>query len=208
MALYVLALTDSPVDLRDAGGRRLHLMSVGGIHVVCERRSDAPRASDAELRAQHALVLELAGRVRAILPARFGTLLDAAELRRVLRTHRDEIRQALDLVRDRVQVTIRVTGRRPLPPAGRQVSGRAYLEARRRAGSPRLPKAPASVLASVARFVVDERRQAGAGPLLATVYHLVAVEDIPQYMPLVARRPRSMTVTGPWPPFAFTPRFA
>lgn len=208
MALYVLALTDSPVGLREAGGRRLHLMSVGGIHVVCERRSEVPRASEAELRAQHALVLELAGRVRAILPARFGTLLEAAALRRVLRTHRDDIRQALDLVRDRVQVTIRVTGRRPVAPARRPLSGQAYLEAKRRAGIPRLPKAAASVLASVAHFVVDERRQPGAGPLLATVYHLVAVDDIPRYMPLVARRPRSMTVTGPWPPFAFTPRFA
>ena len=208
MPLYVLALTDSPVDLRDVSDRRLRLVSVGGVHVVCQRRSDPPRASEAELRAQHTLVLELAGRVRAILPARFGTLLEAAELRRLVRAHQDEIRRALDLVRDRAQVTIRVTGRRPLAPAARPSSGRAYLEAKMRAGAPRLPKSVASVLASVAHFVVDERREPGAGPLLATVYHLVAVKDLPRYMPLVAQRPRSMTVTGPWPPFAFTPRFA
>ena len=208
MPLYVLALTDSPVDLRDVGNRQLHLVSIGGVHVVCQRRSHAPRASEAELRAQHTRVLELAGRVRAILPARFGTLLEAAEVRRVVRTHGDEIRQALDLVRDRVQVTIRITGRRPPASAARPASGRAYLEAKRRAGIPRLPKPVADVLGSVAHLAVHERREPGAGPLLATVYHLVAVEDIPRYMPLVARRPRSMTVTGPWPPFAFTPRFA
>lgn len=208
MALYVLALTDAPVDLRDLGDRQLHSMSVGGLHVVCQRRTRAPRASEAELRAQHALILELAGRVRAILPARFGTLLEAAELRRAVRTHLDEIRQALDLVRDRAQVTIRVTGRRSVTPAAQPAGGRAYLEAKRRATMPRLPRAVAAVLASVAPLTVEERREAGAGPLLATVYHLVAVEDISRYMRLVAQRPRSMTVTGPWPPFAFTPRFA
>ena len=208
MALYVLALTDAPVDLRNLGVRRLHSVPIDGFHVVCQRRPDAPRASEAELRAQHALILELAGRVRAILPARFGTLLEAAELRRVVRTHREEIRQALDVVRDRVQVTIRVTGRRPAAPAARPASGRAYLEAKRRAGIPRLPSAVAAVLASVAPLAVDERREPGAGPLLATVYHLVAAKDISRYMRLVAQRPRSMIVTGPWPPFAFTPRFA
>ena len=208
MALYVLAFTDSAVDLQDLGDRQLRVVSIEGIHVVCQRRPDAPRASEAELRAQHALVLELAGRVRAILPARFGTRLEAAELRRIVRTHLDEIRQALDHVRDRVQVTIRVTGRRPARQAARPASGRAYLEAKRRAGVPRLPRTAASVLASVAHLAVDERREPGAGPLLATVYHLVPVKDLPRYMRFVAQRPRSTTVTGPWPPFAFTPRFA
>jgi hypothetical protein len=188
-------------------GRQLRTVSVDGVHVVCQRRPERPRASEAELRAQHALILELAGRVRTILPVRFGTLLEAAELRRVVRAHENEIRQAMDLVRDRVQVTIRVTGRRPAPLAGRPATGRAYLESRRRAGSPRLPKAVAAVLASVAHLAVDERREPGAGPLLATVYHLVAVEDMSRYLRLVAQRPRSMTVTGPWPPFAFAPRF-
>jgi hypothetical protein len=104
---------------------------------------------------------------------------------------------------------IEISGRlvRPAPLAGRPATGRAYLESRRRAGSPRLPKAVAAVLASVAHLAVDERREPGAGPLLATVYHLVAVEDISRYLRLVAQRPRSMTVTGPWPPFAFAPRF-
>lgn len=208
VSLYVLALTDAPVDFRGLGDRQLHSVAIEGLQVVCQRRPDVPRASEAELRAQHALILELAGRVPAILPARFGTRLEAAELRRVVRAHRDEIRQALDIVRDRVQVTIRVTGRRPVAMAARPASGRAYLEAKRRAGIPRLPKAAAAVLASVSHLAVDERREPGAGPLLATVYHLVAVKDIPRYMQLVAQRPRSMTVTGPWPPFAFTPRFA
>jgi hypothetical protein len=209
VALYVLALTDEPVEPMAVGGRRLHTESIAGVHVVCERRRAAPPASEPELRAQHAIVLEIASYVRAILPVRFGTLVTKAGLGRIVRAHQAEIRAGLDLVRDRVQMTIRVTGRRPAAgPSPLPATGRAYLAAKQRQAFPRLPAPATALLKALAPLVAAERRAPGAGALLATVYHLVNAADLGRYARLARRPPRSITVTGPWPPFAFTPQLA
>jgi len=207
VALYVLALTETPLGDLAFGGRRLHAESIDGVYAICEKRSAPPEPSDAELRAQHALVLEIASGVRAILPVRFGSLLTKAELRRVIRGHLLEIQSAFYLVRDRVQMTIRVTGRRrapvavPAPPA----TGREYLVRKRAHASPPLPATATAVLKTLTPLTAAERREPGAGALLATVYQLVSVSDVPRYSALARKAPRSIVVTGPWPPFAFTP---
>ena len=209
MALYVLALTDVPVERMAFEGRRLHTETVAGVHVVCERRSAVPAASEEELRAQHAIVIQIASCVRAILPVRFGTLVTKAGLGRIVRAHRAEIRAGLDLVRDRVQMTIRVTGRRPAAGAAPlPATGRAYLAEKQRQAFPRLPAPAAALLTTLAPLVAAERRAPGAGALLATIYHLVNTADLRRYARRTRRPPRSITVTGPWPPFAFTPLLA
>ena len=207
MPLYVLALTETPLNDLAVGGRQLHAELIDGVHAICEKRSAPPKPSDAELRAQHALVLEIASRVRAILPVRFGTLLTKVELRRAIHEHRAEIHAAFDLVRDRVQMTIRVTGRRrapaavPAPPA----TGREYLARKRAQASAPLPATATALLKRLTPLTAAERREPGAGALLATIYHLVNASDAPRYADLVRRAPRSIVITGPWPPFAFTP---
>lgn len=206
MPLYVLALTDTPPE--PSPEPTLHVESTGGVHAVCQRRTKAPRPTEDELRAQHALVLEIAARAGAILPVRFGTLLTKAELTRAVRDHQQEIQAAFDRVRGRVQMTIRVTGRRRPEPKGAPATGRGYLERKRRQALPPLPASAAAFLKALAPLAAAERRAPGAGPLLATVYHLVNSKDLSRYARIADAAPASVAVTGPWPPFAFTPSFA
>jgi hypothetical protein len=205
--LYVLALTDTPLGSWTAGDRRLQTADYDGVHVVYERRTKAPEMTDAELREQHSLVIAIANRARAVLPARFGSLIGKRELTALLRRHDAEIRAALEQVRDRVQMTVRVLGAslRPSAPA-RVTSGREYLERARRALAPPLPRHAERLLSAVQPYVVSARREPGAGRLLATLYHLVDAAQISRYMAAARTRRPGVIVSGPWPPFAFSPQ--
>jgi len=203
---YVLAITDGPLPKRMRTTRSLHEIVVGGIHAVYERRQHLPDITDKMLRAQHKTVIEIARHGGAILPARFGALLAKQELRSLLRSHRDELRRALDDVRDRVQMTTRVLGSVPERGPATATSGRAYLEERRRISRPALPAAVEAFLAAVRPLAVRERREPGAGGLVAAFYHLVNVADLPDFEQRVSEMAAdNLIVTGPWPPFAFTP---
>ena len=209
MPLYVLALTDVDLGTWTSGGRRLQSANYGEIHVVYERRAAAPPASDDELRAQHGLVIGIAERAPAVLPARFGSLIEKRELDASIRSHEDEILSALDQVRDHVQMTIRLLGKRPqraTVAAPRTMSGTEYLERARRAAIPPTTSAGERVLAAVAPLVAAERREHGAGGLLATIYHLVESRQVERYKKAVGKPVPSVLVSGPWPPFAFSPQ--
>lgn len=209
MPLYVLALTDTPLGTWTAAARRMQTADYEGIHVIYERRGAPPPVTDEELRAQHALVLAIAERTRAVLPARFGSLVAKRELTALIGRHGPEIRAALEQVRDRVQMTVRVLGTRPKRQPGpepRVTSGRDYLERARRASSPPLPREAERILSAVRPYVVSERREAGAGQLLATIYHLVDAPQVARYAGAAQKRTRGVIVSGPWPPFAFSPQ--
>lgn len=208
MPLYVVALTDTALEPFIALDREWRSMRLpGGVFAVCERRDSPPPLTDDELRAQHNLVIELASRVDALLPVRFGACLGKTALMTLVREHIGEITQGLDEVRGRVQMTIRLLGDRPSQPAVVASTGRDYLEQRRRAASPLLPAAGRALLKALHALVARERQEPGAGRLLATVYHLVAASDIPAYQQTAHRlRSSAILVTGPWPPFAFTPQ--
>lgn len=208
MALYVIALTDTDLPRWSFASRAFRSVKIAsGLYAVCETRAEAPPPTDDELRVQHAAVIALARRVEALLPARFGSLIDRAALARMFDGHLEQIREALDDVRSRVQMTVRVLGRRAPSPPSTAASGRDYLAARQRAAAPPLPAAAAKILEQLEPFVVRERREAGSGQLLATVYHLVNAKDVPRYKRAVRGSTAArVVVTGPWPPFAFTPR--
>ena len=210
MPLYVFALTDTPLGPRTVEGRRLRSIALDGIHVLYEQRTVAPPIADDELRAQHALVMLVAEDVRAILPARFGSFVSKGELTTLIRRHETDIRAALDEVRDRVQMTLRILGsppKRPVAVAERAPStGREYLERARRAATPPVPLQARRLLSAVQPFVVRERREPGAGRLLATVYHLVDAAQLAKYLEATEHRRAGVVVSGPWPPFAFSPQ--
>jgi hypothetical protein len=206
--LYVLALTDTPLGSWTAGDRRLQTADYDGVHVVYERRTEAPAMTDTELRDQHSLVIAIANRARAVLPARFGSLIGKRELTALVRRHDAQIRAALEQVRDRVQMTVRVLGastRRPSVPA-RVTSGREYLERARRVSTPPLPPRAQRLLSAVQPYVLSERREPGAGRLVATLYHLVDAAQVSRYMAAAGKRVPGVLVSGPWPPFAFSPQ--
>lgn len=207
LALYVLAFTDTDLGAWKAGRRMRRTVKLGSVYAVCERRSAVPELTDAVLRAQHKAVIEIADRSRATLPARFGALIDEAGLVEWARGRQTELRRGLDDVRSRVQMTIRVVGQpvTAAPTAPTMTSGRAYLESRRQVLAPKVPLTAQEVLGFLRPLVVRERIEAGQGGLLATVYHLISRRDLAAYKRAVKNVPGDMIVSGPWPPFAFSP---
>lgn len=207
MALYVIALTDTCLQKLTIGRRTLRTVDIDGIYAVCESRRVAPPLTDDELREQHALVVDVARRVRAVLPVRFGALVEKHALVTLVQSHDAAIRQGLEDVRGRVQMTVRVVGPHPPRSAVRASTGREYLEQRRRSAFPLLPRPARSLLAAVRPLAARERQEPGAGGLLATIYHLIDADAVRRYnrtAEIAANR--ATTVTGPWPPFAFAPQ--
>ena len=206
MALYVLALTDSRVR---RGSTRVAFLNVeiDGIVAICQRRKAVPPATDEALRQQHQDVLDIARQARAVLPVRYGALIGKDELVERIRGHAVMLQRALDDVRDRVQMTLRILGTASPLPAPVASTGRQYLEDRRRALEPVLPEAARTLVAALSPIAVRERREPGAAGLLATIYHLVATADLAAYTATAGRHSVSnIIVSGPWPPFAFTPQ--
>lgn len=201
--LYVYALTDTPLDTWTDGDRTLESIPVDRFFAVSERRESPPSLDEAELRRQHSIVSRIAEDAPALLPARFGSLVDAGEMAAIVRQQHAAIHQALDRVRGMAQMTIRFPAPRTTTPDGPPLSGRAYLERRMNEASPPIPAAVAAALDAVRRFVVDERRKGGNDGTSA-LYHLVRRTDVNHYRGALGKAP-GMVVTGPFPPFAFTP---
>ena len=87
--------------------------------------------------------------------------------------------------------------------------GARYLEARQRLHRAALAPELDAVRPLLDGLVADERVQRHATPpLLVSVYHLVPRERRARYRARVARAatrlaPLRLTVSGPWPPYAF-----
>lgn len=110
MPLYVFALIDAaPAGPPGRGlGSSLTFRRVAGVFAAVERRADVPPVEMGLLAAHQRIVERLAGRVSAILPVRFGTLLTIEELEEALADRDEELADALDFVRGRRQMTWRV----------------------------------------------------------------------------------------------------
>lgn len=202
--LYVHALANQRVRTWKAGARKIESVAIGAVVVVCERRSTAPPLSEEELLFQHGIVVRIASRASAVLPARFGSLVDERELVAIVQQRERTIADALAAVDGRVQMTLRTFTPTPvaLTPAG-PPSGKQYLERRRREASPPLPPRIESALKKVAAHVVRERREMTPAGSLA-VYHLVPAQAVDAYRGSLDRI-EGLTVSGPLPPFAFVP---
>jgi hypothetical protein len=215
--LNVFALAGEEAEpFRDAG-HRIEFVKCDRVYAAVERVDDRPVLSEAALRTQHRIVAQIARRVDAVLPARFGSIVDVEELTRLVTRRRDVIQQALELVRGRDQMTVRLFGSEahsagPAPASARSkaTSGTAYLKERRIAAAPVLPPSVAAIASAVRGLVVAERSEPGQGRVTATVYHLVdraaagAYRKALETLQLRFERD-TLTVSGPWPPFAFVP---
>ena len=217
-ALYVFALTNQPAPPLRHGNRRIEFIDVGGVHAAVECVAVRPIVSEATLRAQHDIVMKIAASVDAILPARFGALLDRAELESLVAIRLAPIREALELVSGRVQMTVRVfvsverAVARPVQEYDRvrrsaaAPSGTEYLQQRRRNANPALSGEAATISAAVRGLVHGERSDRSEGRAGWTLYHLVDRRALPQYQRAMEPfKSSSVAITGPWPPFAFVP---
>ena len=227
MPLYVYALTDVPVARWRTGEHIIESISVKGIFAVCEQRPSAPPLTEEELRRQYSIVLRIGNAAPAVLPARFGSLVNRAELRDIVSRRERVIRDALALVRGNAQMTVRCravgqrTGSPGLKPwattprlkpwttgvvaqpcgAGSKHAGREYLERRLKETVPELPPFVKTALHRVRHLVISERQSVSFG---AAVHHLIKQTDAPTYRATL-KNVRDLSVSGPAPPFAFAP---
>ena len=202
-SLYVYALTDTALDTWTDGDRTLESIPLDDFFAISERRQSPPTLEEAELRRQHAIVSRIAEAAPALLPARFGSFIDARELAAIVRQRQPVISRALDRVRGMMQMTVRFAAPPTAAGEGPFESGRAYLERRLHTAAPPIPPAVATALDAVRDFVVEENRKSGADGMLA-VYHLVRRADVEGYQEGIGTV-RGMVVSGPSAPFAFAP---
>ena len=85
-------------------------------------------------------------------------------------------------------------------------TGTAYLEARRAAVVQPVPPSAASVRDAVRHLVRAEHHDSDQRRGVASVYHLIERYSVSEYQRILSDlQPETLTVTGPWPPFAFAP---
>lgn len=199
---------DEPLELIDLPTAVLRAV-VGAVEAPLE-------PSEAALRAHDAAVRRAAAALEAAVPVRFGqTAVDGATLDRAIAPRAATFAGALDQVRGCEQMTLRLFGQPdPLPPADPSLGPGARWLARRRAEQAAAPELEAFLpqLAGLTRGERLERaREArGAPGLVVSVYHLVPRELVGSYRATAeagaaSLAPRQLTVSGPWPAWAFAP---
>jgi hypothetical protein len=212
MAWYIFALVDVAPGRRMGRGLRgpLRARPTAGAYAIVERRDDVPPAELGSLRAHQAVVSRLAGAVPAILPVRFGTLLEDDALDEALSERDEDIAEALALVRHRAQFTWRRTTpsapkEAPRPSNAAADGGAAYL---RRAAKTASVAPPAFRLLRdrLHPLVVREKFQPAASGMPDTLYQLIENTAVERYRAMadaLALTHPALRVSGPWPPFAF-----
>ncbi len=221
MSHYVYALlAEAPRGDAGAGlgAEPLRFVPIGGVLAAVGDMATPPPVSATTLRAHDAVVRRLAAAVDAILPVRFGTLLDGeTALADAIAGRVTRLREALALVAGREQMTLRVFGEAMsiedvAPAAGDLGPGARYLEGRRRQAR---READVPELAPLRRYLAplvraEQAQRHDAPPLVASVYHLIDRGRAPAYVDAVAAgaaalAPTRVIATGPWPPYAFAP---
>ena len=85
--IYVYALVDGAFPPIRRHGRTIEVVEIdgaGGVFAAVERSDQLPAVSEAALEVQHDLVTCIAAVADAILPARFGSLVDEVELEQLV----------------------------------------------------------------------------------------------------------------------------
>lgn len=233
MSLYVYALVDEKLPRRSIRGHRIEPISAGDIYAMAERRVSPLEISEQGLIEQHAIVVSLARQASAILPARFGSLLDEDELETIVSLRRQQLHDAFELVRGCEQMTVRLLGGHgqhglhgghgqhgqhggsrdravASPASDGGTPGRSYLQRRRAEAGYPLPDAVPRVSAALRSIVRAEKAEPGQGAVRAVMYHLIRKGRRRAYLRAIDAlvedvAPMTLKVTGPWPPFAFAP---
>jgi hypothetical protein len=202
------AAADPPPRRRGLGGAALRVALEDGMAVVYSRhRTLRPRPSPEAMWAHERAVEALMER-GAVLPMRFGTMLaDETELVEALAARRDEFAAALNRVRGRVEIGLRVVQDRPAAQARRADSGRAYVLARVEEHR-RAERAARELHAPLAALACESRLRRPAPPTLLAAAYLVERRDVAAFRAraeeVAAACPGVRAVfSGPWPPYSF-----
>jgi hypothetical protein len=213
MSLLVYAIADGPLDNRGAdgvGASAVRAVGTGGLVALVSEHERAPAPTEAALWAFDEVIESYMGD-RAVLPARFGSMVqDAATLKALLDDRRGELTAKLGRVRGAVELGVRVSWR-DLPagsPADDEATGTSYM-LDRVAGSRRardLAGRLDRVLAPLARAARCRVLARPAIPVSASYLvdrgrvesFAVAVSDLD-----AAIDDADLVCTGPWPPYSF-----
>lgn len=199
--VYAFALgLDRLPELRGVGGAQLAVHRLGDVGAVVSLETAAPAGDPRHDAVLHGLVVEaLMERAPAVLPVRFGeTFADDAALDGALTERMEELRVALERVRDCVEIGVRVAERETVAPVAAAANGTGYMRGRLAslAGSDRLHEdlealAKESVASAGGETCyLVERSQVGA--VQASVREFSASHpDTP------------VVCTGPWAPYSF-----
>jgi Gas vesicle synthesis protein GvpL/GvpF len=211
---YVYAIVGgsaAPPRARGIGGRSLVRVRAGRVAAIAEPMDRPPAVAVERLQAQEQLVRRLAARHAAILPARFGShTKDERELQSILRMRAASFARGLTRVRGAEQMILRLFfSEPPAAVAGvraRARPGTAYLRRRSGADIPALQAIRRALGRS--KIVRDERLEMQAESL--TVFHLIRQGTSRLYTTAVFEAVSresgvAAIVSGPWPPYAFTP---
>jgi hypothetical protein len=202
-------------ELIDPG--ELEVVSLGRFSVIAERIEETKEANAENAIAFDRTIWRLWSSSRALIPARFGTVVnDVGELVRAAEARRDPLERALAFVTGRAQMTLRLAGKRRPQPAisGAWQSGTDYL--RKKLEQEKRSRSLAELDAYrriIDPLLVAERVESSEGmPWFASAYHLVERTKLDRYHAVIAecreRLKRSeivATSSGPWAPYAFAP---
>ena len=200
----------SPPRARGLRGARLRTVESDALAAVYSRhRTPCPRPSR-ELVLAHERIVEAVMKRGAVLPLRFGTeLTDEEGLTAVLDERRGEFVHALERVRGRVELGLRVLS---LADSERdssdEPSGRAYLLARaaEHHRAERVARDLHGPLAMLADESVVRRRL--LPPAVFAAAYLVDADRVEEFRSRAAElgardEDVQVVVTGPWPPYNF-----
>jgi hypothetical protein len=206
---------------------RMRLVSAGPVSaVVADCDATTPLTARA-LRAHDAVVRRVARVAPAILPARFGTIVESeSSVVGLIERWSADLCEALALVEGREQMTLRLfagaatavesaasgapvrTDVKEVADAGHPGTG--YLL--RRAHEQAAPAAPElERLRDVLGPIVTAERivRHDRGPLILTAYHLIPRGGAAVYRRLLRRHAAEagsrVVASGPWPPYGFVP---
>jgi hypothetical protein len=197
--LNLYAITDAApgAELHGAVGEPVRAVPCGPLFVLAGEVDDAPPLSADCLRAHDAAVRRLAQVCAALLPVRFGAAVERVDIS----DRAAELSEALEIVRGREQMTLRVYGEARAPQRN---SGTAYLESLRRART--VPEID-PLRAALGPLIRAERTEPHGESLVASVYHLVDRGRAADYLRKVSEVPLAVRVTasGPWPAWSFAP---
>jgi len=225
VSVYVYALVGNvPSEELGSGmsGEALRVIPCGSLLVVVGDMPSPPTVTSPALREHDRAIRRLTAITDAVLPMRFGSIVDGElDLADRLESAESALEAALVQVAGREQMTVRVYDRHArgegdtadaVAPAAADDLGpgaRYLLERRRRLENDHHGPALRTVRAAPASFIRAERIEShGSRPLIASVHHLIDRGQAEAYRAVLRAGTAGLvdaavTVSGPWPPYAF-----